>query len=809
MKIRSRNGGRSVRCLAAAGFLAMRLAAQDPASIWKALSQPAFDSEKSAPVHNLTLVRDRIQITLAEGVIQFAQPAGGVVFGAAFAGRGRVQLEPASQAEKQQLRLFLKRDSLDLEFTEAVFCFADNTFEELGGQVHWAPSADTRLGRLYHDRQQEREDAGAELLPRLFQSILSADRQRTALFSADLKTKEKDWVHFRFDALEPEEITVGRWTNWDGAIRYDAWLSFPAGGRSAGDVFRDPLAKEGFQVRGYSISAAVTRNAELHAATKVTLDHRAAGDRTLLFGLDSNLRVESVKDAQSGALLFFQSREKKERNQSYGDSIAVVLPEPARSGQSRTLEFQYSGKRAVRKVGQGNFFCESYGWYPARPNSFAARADFEMTFRCPRSYTLVATGSKVNETTDGDMAVTSWKSDIPLAVAGFAFGDYKVYKETTDKIDVEIYANRNPDQFMQAVGDSIDSHLPTGPLAGAPAVGTLSPAALVKTMGIEISNTLRLFEKFFGPYPYKRLAVTNIPYSYGQGWPSLIYLSALSFLDTTQRQALGVTQHVVLTDFFRAHEVSHQWWGHRVGWKSYHDQWISEGFAEFSGNLYVRYRKNEKEWLARLRQDKQELLARDQHNHVYESVGPVWMGQRLASSESPGAYSVVVYKKGGYILHMLRMMLFDPRGQDPEARFIAMMQDFCRTFQNKPASTEDFKAVAEKYMTPTMDLDGNHRLDWFFRQYVYDTGVPHYGFRYTVQEAGGGKWKVAGTITQSGVPAGWKDILRLYIRASNRTAPLGWIATTGTDTPFEFLLPMKPEKLSVNESEDLLAEIKQ
>jgi len=76
------------------------------------------------------------------------------------------------------------------------------------------------------------------------------------------------------------------------------------------------------------------------------------------------------------------------------------------------------------------------------------------------------------------------------------------------------------------------------------------------------------------------------------------------------------------TDFFRAHESSHQWWGHRVGWKSYHDQWLSEGFAEFSGNLYVQYRQNMKEYVNRWRREKELLKTKDLKAHTVESSDP-------------------------------------------------------------------------------------------------------------------------------------------------------------------------------------------
>jgi hypothetical protein len=777
--------------------------AQEPAAVWRTLWQPTFDAGKSASVKDLTLVRDRIHLTLIDGTLQFTQPVNGIVFGATFRGNARLQVQPPNSVEAGQLRLLTKQDTLDMQFSEATFSFTDNTFNEVAAKVQWAASGPT-TDDLYTTRQQQREDLGAELLPRLFKGIFSADRTRTALFIADLKTKERGWVEVHWDALEPEEIRVGRWVDVGPVKIFDRWLSFPAGGRSASEAYNDPLAKEDFVIRSYRINATVTGGADLSATTWVTLETHFVGERVLLFPLDSNLRVDSVKDVQGNALPFYQARESKDRNQSYGEYIAVILPEPTGTGRNSTLEFRYAGKRAIRKAGNGNFFCESFGWYPARAESFASRADFEISFRSPKRYTLVATGNKVSETTDGAWTISTWKSDLPLAVAGFAYGDYKVYTEKAGSIDVEVYANREPDDAMSGVQRAFDSGTAHA------AVGTLSPARMAKTMGGEMANTLRVFDQYFGPYPYKHLSVTSLPlsYSYGQGWPGLIYLWSASFLDSTQRHAIGLQDQVGLTDFFRAHESSHQWWGHRVGWKSYHDQWLSEGFAQFSGNLYVQFRENQKEYLNRVRKDKQDLLNKNRYGHVYESLGPVWMGNRLASSQAPGGYAVVIYKKGGYILHMLRMMLYDYHRKDSETRFIAMMRDFCETYNNKAASTEDFKAIVEKHMTPAMDLNGNHRMDWFFNQYVYGTGIPQYQFHYSVQPAEG-KWKVAGELVRSGVQEGWKDAVPLYLHVGGRATRLGFITARESKTSFDFLLPMQPERLTINDNEDILAEVKQ
>ena len=87
----------------------------------------------------------------------------------------------------------------------------------------------------------------------------------------------------------------------------------------------------------------------------------------------------------------------------------------------------------------------------------------------------------------------------------------------------------------------------------------------------------------------------------------------------------------------------------------------------------------------------------------------------------------------GYVLQMLREQLTDSRNPDPDHLFKEMMQDYCKTFDNKPASTEDFKGIVEKHMLRNMDLDGNHKMDWFFNQYVYGMGMAHYNFHATLE----------------------------------------------------------------------------
>jgi hypothetical protein len=794
-----------VSVCAAGGSSAQAPPAAPTAAVWNALSAPAMDTSKFAHTENVEIVRDRIHITLTDGTIEFTQPANGVTFGAVFHGTGRVRVEAPNPIEQQQLRLFTKQDKLDAPFSDATFSFTDGLLEEVAKQVKWRASGPAN-DDLYANRQKTREDLGESAVPRLFQGILSADRARTAYFLAELKMAGKDWVELHDDALDPEEIGIGRWVDVGPFKHYDVWMSFPAGAKTSAGAWKDPQAKEDFSVRTYHINASVTSGAELNATARVDIDPRLSGQSVLIFDLDSNLRLDSIKDSKGSPLSFYQSRENKDRNQSYGNYVAVILATPLQAGGTQSLEFHYAGKRAIRKAGNGNYFCESSGWYPERPNSFSARADFDLTFHSPKNSVLVATGEKTSETVDGNTRVTTWKSEIPLAVAGFAYGDYKVANDKAGEVAIDIYANKEPDDLMAQIQRIFES----GAVQGA--VGTLTPSAMAKTMGAEMANTIRLFSSYYGPYPYKHLSVTSLPisYSYGQGWPGLIYLWSGSFLDATQRHEIGLPDGVQLTDFFRAHESSHQWWGHRVGWKSYHDQWLSEGFAEFSGNLYVQYRENMKEYVNRWRRERELLKRKDFKNHSVESIGPIWMGQRIASSETDGrSYQDLIYSKGGYVLHMLRMQLWDGRSADPDHNFKDMMQDYCKTFDNKAASTEDFKAIVEKHMSRSMDADGNHKMDWFFNQYVYGIGEPQYNFHAALDYTADGKTHFKAELTRTGVPDTWKDSIPLYAHLGDKTVKMGNILATHATETVDTTIPGKIDRISINDYEEILGDVKQ
>ena len=280
----------------------------------------------------------------------------------------------------------------------------------------------------------------------------------------------------------------------------------------------------------------------------------------------------------------------------------------------------------------------------------------------------------------------------------------------------------------------------------------------------------------------------------------------MAFIDTTQRAQLLGTRGGT-DNFWRyvaPHEIAHQWWGHIVGWDSYHDQWMSEGFAEFSASLYVQLiRGNDKfiDFWEDLRKQVVEARPATRDRKPY-TIGPVTQGYRLNNGKTGGAARFLIYPKGAYILHMLRMMMY-AQNKGGDARFQAMMKDFIQTHFNKNVSTEDFKAIVERHMTQEMNVDNNGKMDWFFNQWVYGTQVPAYKLEYNVSSDG----VINGKITQSGVSDDFVMLVPLYIDLGKGWAKLGSARVTGNSSVEikGIKLPAVPKRVAVCAMNDVLA----
>ena len=182
-----------------------------------------------------------------------------------------------------------------------------------------------------------------------------------------------------------------------------------------------------------------------------------------------------------------------------------------------------------------------------------------------------------------------------------------------------------------------------------------------------------------------------------------------------------------------------------------------------------------------------------------QEAGPIWLGYRTQSSTTRGDYDLIIYKKGAWVIHMLRNMLLDLKTMN-EDRFKVIMSDFYSTYVNKTASTEDFRRVIEKHLK--MDMQ------WFFHQWVYDTRIPSYTFAYKLEQLPGGKYKVRCRVKQANVADDFQMYVPILIDFGKNGVARVRALIKGQQSEFDLpILPMEPINIVFNDLESVLCEV--
>ena len=217
------------------------------------------------------------------------------------------------------------------------------------------------------------------------------------------------------------------------------------------------------------------------------------------------------------------------------------------------------------------------------------------------------------------------------------------------------------------------------------------------------------------PYPSFTLAVTenDLPGGHSPAYFAILNqpLPLSPSCGATIRCPSRATRRI-----FLAHEIAHQWWGQGVGWKNYHEQWISEGFAQYFAALYAERDRGDDVFRNMLRQMRRWSIEQS-------SQGPVYLGYRLGHIKAEGrVFRAIVYNKGAMVLHMLRRLVGDEK-------FFAGIRSFYAAWKFRKAGTDDFRIAMEK--ASGADLTG------FFDGWIYGSSVPVLGFTSTVVERRG------------------------------------------------------------------------
>jgi hypothetical protein len=756
---------------------------------------------EAVKVTNFVLKRDAGRFNLRSGTVCFVAPVQGKVTGAIFTGDGNFVLEPAQESERKSLKLLTKEDEFSENFSQAVLRFTDSTYDDIkkGG----SPASGGCDANLLKDSQNTtRHKLKNNLEARILQDVLSPEPG--GLFVAFIHGK-------RYSDKEIYEIEPN-WSSDQVSFRtyednkWGNWASFSV----TGEYGRGGIGRL-MRIEHQQLDVTFEKSGSLSGKATTDFLARRSGVRVIPLNLFRPLRVQSV--TSDGQPLSFIQEDKNDDG-----NFAVILPKAVNAGDKFTITTTYGGKEAVSNEGGGNYFPVARDdWYPNDPgSSFGQYTLYDMTLRIPKGMKMAATGVLVSESNQGGQNVTVWKSENPQTVAGFSFGRFKEEEARLTKPEyfIQSYANEESPDWVNELQHAVSNDLPTlGSHLGAPvALGSMSTTSLNKKALAEGELAVELYSDYFGPSLFKHMQITQqTACNFGQSWPELVWIPICYYFDTTVRHALGLDwgdrgYWKVVTP----HEVAHQWWGHTVGFASGRDQWMSEGFADMSASLYISMiEKNPKKFIDFWNDERELLLERDAQGFRAIDVGPLTMGYRADNSRTgSGVTRRLIYPKGAYILHMVRMMLWDRKTGDEN--FKATMQDFVKTYSGKAATTEDFKAMVEKHMTSDMDLDGNHRMDWFFNEYVYGTALPTYKIDYKFDKDANGDVVFDFKVTQSGVDDKFRMVVPVYLEmADGHTINLGHarlIGNTSSDKKVSLKgLKDTPRRALLNYNDDVLA----
>jgi hypothetical protein len=765
-------------------------------------------------VKDFVLKKDAGTFTFHDGAFYLLEPVEGKITGAVFVGDASFTLKAPIDVERRNLSLLTHGQPFEEQFSNAVFRFTDKTEDALrkNAAADAQPASGDPAGLLSDIQQQLKKKLHDNLSARILEDVMSS--QPGGKFTAFIKGKRySDKIIYDVDPhgaenIGPEEVSLMFWDDSHAGI----WAGFHLASEYAAHTANSDEQNQTIHVTHEKLDVSIDKSARLEGTAQTSFVARQDGVRVVPLILYPTLRVESVTTSDGQPLSFIQEDKKEDPD------FAIVLPRELKKDESLTVTTKYGGKDAVSNEGGGNYYpIARDSWYPGQ--GFGSYCTFDVTFNVPKGMTMVATGKLLKKIDEGNETITQWVADIPQTVAGFNFGKFKREEGKPFKQPylLETYANPNPPDIVQEIQHIGDQFEDSGQhVIGLGALGTMSTVGMMKKAMGEAQLAVEIYTDFFGEAPYKHLAMTQqTAFNYGQSWPGLVYLPITYFFDSTVRHQLGMDDAHGYFKVVGPHEIAHQWWGHMVGFNSYRDQWMSEGFADFSASLFLQYiygQKNLDDYHKFWADERYFLTQKNKEGRRPIDVGPVTMGYRLDNAKA--GFNIgrsLLYPKGAYILQMIRLMMQQRQG-DPDTRFKEMMHDFTKTYENRFASTEDFKEILEKHMTPEMDIDGTHKMDWFFDEYVYGTAYPSYTFEHSFSKDGSGDVVLNFKLTQADVSKGFVMLVPIYVELANgRVVRLGAARISGNNT-LEQHVPIKglkeqPKRATIAYYDDVLGNI--
>lgn len=814
---------------------AQQTATHQAEQLYLKLRSAGLDASRVFKVREASFDRDKLHITLEDGLIAFTSDVSGRVTGAFFEGQGEVLVIPPNEGERASMTLFTHAAVLEEIFSTAYFRFNDDTFSELQPSLRPPEDASDFITKW---SEAARNLAEWDAL-RLFMTFSCYLPSSGSELGRCANATPDRFLHARvygtrlgafdayYDSTGLEQILVAQQKREEGTNYYNVWTSFSTS--IAPSRPKPAEHPEEVVIQKYNIRAEVRPPTTLTAEARMQLVVTRGGARALVFELSRNLKVSDVKmGTQSLELIQNQALEGTALARRGNDILAVVFPRLLQTGEKIELTFTYGGD-VLSEAGGGLLYVGARGtWYPNR--GFAA-ADFDLQFRYPQGWTLLATGKRLDAEPDSSTAtgpdqrqVSHWKTDRPIPVAGFNLGKYvKVSAKAGDAV-VETYAaagvERNFPKTTEAVRlPDIPSATPRDPKTVFVQQPPPSPARHAQAVADDAARAVQFYSAYFGPFPFTTLKLTQMPGEMSQGWPGLIFLSSYAFLTSEEKSHLHLDQATaLLDDYVTAHETAHQWWGDLVFWRGYRDQWIFEALASYC-SLMMLEREDPAGFQMVLDKYRFDLQRKNKSGAMLKDAGPVTAGFRLSSSEFPVGYEAISYGRGTWLFHMLRRMLKYGEVADAAAKskklasdeasepFVRALRRLRARYSGTSITSRELIAVFEEELPDPLRFEGKKSLEWFYEGWINSTAMPRLELKNLKLLPKGGRLLITGTVLQKDAPKSLVTAVPLFgFNAAGSKMLLGVVFGDGQENSFRVTAPAGIKRVVLDPDQTILTQ---
>lgn len=694
-------------------------------------------------IDSMTIARGNGQFQLGKGKLTLFDFGTGRIMAMVFEGSGRFIYVPPDEVERGQLQRFIKRDTLVSEITTVVL-FGVNLPADSNGFNRVPVDKGTWL-RLQNIEKGLLQNFNLYMPGLTYTDMLLGKGDN--YFYTDIT--DKTWGEFVYIANPFDDDLYSLYK-----VRAEGknLVSDKISGYGIDSIIQAPI-----DIKKYQLDIKIGGGGKVEGSCKINYVSLENSLKCIPFRWSPRNSVKSVKDGHGKPLSFI--------SKDGWDGFAVILNNPINREVADSITVEYSGK-PFHSEWAINYCDTEYSWYPM--NVVLDFASYSLAINVPAENVAISNNGPLDRESDGyiDKAIYNYFENI--SYLSLCYGSIMTTGiKSKLKVNSCLYMPRLKDWRNIFYFHIKDIGLNTDPLATAILNAVSEYTSILVWVDIsqeEINPYLLYYNKLMGFCPSDTLYMIEAPYNHGKGVPGIAYLS--TYFDSLRR-----------TDaYYRAHEVAHLWWGNCIHPKSYRDEWITEGLAEYCAYLSF---KNANPDTAK----EDTILGRWRNKILSNSVnGPVILGNRLRTnvSDTTGDYLI---SKSAYIFHMLRFFLKD-YSTNSNDQFIAFIRDLASQYRDKELSTAEFQTVLERYTRRSMR--------WFINQWVYGNEIPSYSFSYRADSTAEGNYQVLCKIHQGGVPDGF--MMQIPVTVVYESGSMVHFPCFISESDQEISLPLIPAK---------------